>query len=188
MKHLRGATEARRLLSSSVASRGCFQRLLSFCSSGLVAVGNRGCQRSHPRCHPRVSAAAVAVALPNNAVALPLFLPTCTSQPTFARSPLTCFHTCLFLLTVARMIGQLYHRHARATLRGICTELKRTLLAARAVASDGQSHRVAPHLHNVMSTRPAARARRGDRARILLAITLIVFTALVGVLGFSPAP
>jgi hypothetical protein len=38
-----------------------------------------------------------------------------------------------------------------------------------------------------MSTRPAARARRGDRARILLAITLIVFTALVGVLGFSPA-
>lgn len=31
-----------------------------------------------------------------------------------------------------------------------------------------------------------ARARRGDRARILLAIVLIVFTALVGVLGWAP--
>jgi hypothetical protein len=32
-----------------------------------------------------------------------------------------------------------------------------------------------------------ARARRGDRARIFLAIVLIVFTALVGVLGWAPA-
>jgi hypothetical protein len=32
-----------------------------------------------------------------------------------------------------------------------------------------------------------ARARRGDRARILLAIVLIIFTALVGVLGAAPA-
>jgi pilus assembly protein CpaC len=31
-----------------------------------------------------------------------------------------------------------------------------------------------------------ARARRGDRARILLAIVLIVFTALVGMLGWAP--
>lgn len=73
-------------------------------------------------------------------------------------------------------------------MRGICNELQRMWFAAHAAATDGQPHRVAPHLHNVMSTRPAARARRGDRARLLLAITLIVFTALVGVLGFSPAP
>jgi hypothetical protein len=39
-----------------------------------------------------------------------------------------------------------------------------------------------------MSTRYVVRARRGDRARVVLAIMLMVFTALVGVLGFSPAP
>ena len=39
-----------------------------------------------------------------------------------------------------------------------------------------------------MSTRYVrARARRGDRARVVLAIVLIVFTALVGVLGWAPA-
>jgi pilus assembly protein CpaC len=32
-----------------------------------------------------------------------------------------------------------------------------------------------------------SRARRGDRARVLLAIVLIVFTALVGILGAAPA-
>ncbi len=32
-----------------------------------------------------------------------------------------------------------------------------------------------------------SRARRGDRARILLAIVLIIFTALVGILGAAPA-
>lgn len=31
-----------------------------------------------------------------------------------------------------------------------------------------------------------SRARRGDRARILLAIVLIIFTALVGILGAAP--
>ena len=30
------------------------------------------------------------------------------------------------------------------------------------------------------------RARRGDRARVLLAIVLILFTALVGMLGAAP--
>ena len=40
-----------------------------------------------------------------------------------------------------------------------------------------------------MSTRYVVRARprRGDRARIVLAIVLILFTALVGVLGWAPA-
>jgi pilus assembly protein CpaC len=37
-----------------------------------------------------------------------------------------------------------------------------------------------------MSARYGARARRGDRARLLLAIVLIVFTALVGILGWAP--
>jgi hypothetical protein len=37
-----------------------------------------------------------------------------------------------------------------------------------------------------MSTHYGARARKGDRARIVLAIMLIVFTALVGILGFAP--
>lgn len=32
------------------------------------------------------------------------------------------------------------------------------------------------------------RARRGDRARVLLAIVLILFTALVGMLGAAPEP
>lgn len=39
-----------------------------------------------------------------------------------------------------------------------------------------------------MTVRYGTRARKGDRARVVLAIMLIVFTALVGVLGFSPAP
>jgi hypothetical protein len=39
-----------------------------------------------------------------------------------------------------------------------------------------------------MSTRYTVRARRGDGARVVLAIILVLFTALVGVLGFSPTP
>jgi hypothetical protein len=39
-----------------------------------------------------------------------------------------------------------------------------------------------------MSTRYTVRTRKGDRARVVLAIILVMFTALVGVLGFSPAP
>jgi hypothetical protein len=33
-----------------------------------------------------------------------------------------------------------------------------------------------------------SRARKGDRARIILAIVLIFFTALVGMLGAAPPP